>query len=359
MSRWKHSSAWPSLAKKAGVLWDLRGLTKKRSAGFPTRQSQAGKETCPPPEIPENQGWFYDEFGQIVSAMMRKGSFMADFRGILRKFDDCPDHYEYVSLNRGGDKVARPYLALLASLTSADLRPYARKHAALWNDGFWARFAFVCPLANLQPARGHFPEGKRHIPRQIVEPLRDWHQSLGVPAVTLEADADGIMRVSSDAPQVQCCTQGTDVLDAFNRYNDTLVTMVSASRTQDLDGNKARLAEKALRVAMLLASMGNEGRIEIAHWARAQQIAEMWRQNLHHLYYQVSSATGVESHTRNYEEAILRMIAEKGPRTKREIYKNTWGLDSHQAGIILKSLEEAEMIVGVPTAQTIRYQLVK
>ena len=33
-----------------------------------------------------------DEFGQKVSAMMREGSFMADFRGLLRKFDDCPDH---------------------------------------------------------------------------------------------------------------------------------------------------------------------------------------------------------------------------------------------------------------------------
>ena len=37
--------------------------------------------------FPGQRGWFYEEFGQKLEAMNRDGGFMADFRGILRRFD--------------------------------------------------------------------------------------------------------------------------------------------------------------------------------------------------------------------------------------------------------------------------------
>jgi len=64
--------------------------------------------------LPAQRGWFYEEFGQKLHAMMRQGGFMADFHGILRRFDDCPERYEYGTIGRGVDVVERPYLALLA-----------------------------------------------------------------------------------------------------------------------------------------------------------------------------------------------------------------------------------------------------
>ena len=30
------------------------------------------------------RGWFFEEFGQKLAAMNREGSYMADFRGVLR-----------------------------------------------------------------------------------------------------------------------------------------------------------------------------------------------------------------------------------------------------------------------------------
>ena len=71
------------------------------------------------------RGWHYEEFGSKVAALMRENGFMADFRGLLRKLDDCPPAYEYVTVGRGATRIERPYLALLASLTPADLRPFA------------------------------------------------------------------------------------------------------------------------------------------------------------------------------------------------------------------------------------------
>src|SRR5262249_62254115 len=39
----------------------------------------------------------------------------------------------------------------------------------------------------------------------------------------------------------------------------------------------------------LVASLENGGHIELPQWARAQEIAELMRRNLHELYYQVNT----------------------------------------------------------------------
>jgi len=65
--------------------------------------------------------------------------------------------------------------------------------------------------------------------------------------------------------------------------------MIASNGNQDLDGSYVRLSDKALRIAALLASLENEGQINLQIWALAQEIAEMFRYNLHELYAQVSS----------------------------------------------------------------------
>ena len=102
------------------------------------------------------RSWFYEEFGQQVAAMMRQSGFMADFRGLLRRFDDGPPEYRYATVGRGLDVVERPYLAFLANITPADLKPYAHRGANLWGDGFLARFAFITPPEHNR-GRGRFP----------------------------------------------------------------------------------------------------------------------------------------------------------------------------------------------------------
>ena len=128
-------------------------------------------------------GWSYDEFGGKIQSMMREGSTMASFRGMFRKLDDCPDFYEHDTVGRGTTHVDRPYLALLASMTPADMEPFARRGGALWRDGFFARFAFVAPGPDAQPSYGRFPEGVQTLPADLVRTLRQWHDRLGVPAV--------------------------------------------------------------------------------------------------------------------------------------------------------------------------------
>lgn len=292
------------------------------------------------------KGWYFDEFGQKISAMMREGGFMADFRGLLRRFDDTPDVYEYETISRGHDVVHKPYLSLLANTTPADLIPYAKRRGALWNDGFWARFAFLTPPAWAERKNGRFPGGDRQIPECLVRPLTTWHRRLGVPVVDVAERKAGDKTVTDllvTPPQSHTAVMGDGVYDAYYSYNDALIDIISASNLTDLDGNYSRLPEKALRVAMLLASLENNNRIEMRHWWRGQQVAEVWRRNLHNLYDQVVG-NAEEPRTVELEQRIMNMITEKGPLTKRELYTYIRGLDSHQSNILLDTMVKAGLL---------------
>ena len=94
--------------------------------------------------------------------------------------------------------------------------------------------------------------------------------------------------VTSDHPSPQKCTLGKGVRAAVQRYNMAVLALARESELTDLDGNYGRLHEKGLRVAALMASLENEGIIELRHWARAQEIVERWRLYAHRLYEQVT-----------------------------------------------------------------------
>lgn len=292
------------------------------------------------------RGWFYEEFGQKVHAINNKNGYMAEFRGILRRFDDCKDSYEYGTIGRGTDLVKQPYLALLANMTPADLKPFAKKGNSMWRDGFWARFVFVTPHRD-ERKRGRFPRGERNIPTKLVRPLQQWHQRLGTPNVSVvdKKDAEGkciAKRAEADDIQPELCTRDEEIREAFYKYHNALLDIVVASDAQDLDGNYARFAEKAFRVAMLLASLENEGHIELRHWARAQRIAEQWRSDLHALYEQVNERSTSEEE--QDEDRVLQTITKHGELTAAMISRYHRGMDTGKASRICEILARAGVL---------------
>lgn len=322
----------------------IRMMTYKLSDDWPTLSPELKEAQKQRIAFAAQKGWFFDEFGQKVTSMMREGGFMADFRGLIRCFDDTPPVYEYDSISRGRETVYSPYLALLANLTPADLKPFAKRGSALWNDGFWARFAFLTPPAYAERRNGRFPDHQRAIPDSLVKPLRTWHRWLGIPHVDINERETDNGKTKLDLlvtpPEPKMCILGDGVYDAYYTYNDALIDLVTESNLTDLDGNYSRLPEKALRVAMLLASLENDNTIHIRHWARAQRIAEDWRRNLHNLYEQVITPAE-DMKAIAVEDRIMKYIAEKGPRTIRELCQGIWGLDTGTAKIVTKSLADA------------------
>jgi Protein of unknown function (DUF3987) len=268
------------------------------------------------------RGWYYDEFGQAVTAMMRTGGPMADFSGLLRRLDDCRQTYAYSTRSHGQEVIDKPYLALLANMTPADLRAYADRGNDFWRDGFWARFAFITPPGHAFKNATFAPD-EVPVPPHLLDTLRSFHARLGVPTITITAIADehgkdsGHYRVERGPLPEQPCQFHQDAYRAYDRYRLALRELIARSDNQDLDGSYTRLSDRALRIAALIASLENGGRIELSQWARAQEIAESMRRNLHELYRQVNT----EHEEYCLEDALvnyLKTLAGK-PVTIREI----------------------------------------
>lgn len=338
----------------------LRSLTARLPAKFgdlPEVEREAIQRRL---AFAAQRGWHFEEFGQLLSAMMRDSGPMADFRGLLRRFDDCPRHHRYETIARGTEAIEAPYLALMGNLTPADLKPFARKNAVLWGDGFLARFAIISPPPDALQSYARFPEGERVLPDAMVNALTRWHRRLGIPQVDIQeclkedGTPTGEFAATITPPPLNCCTLAPGVADAFYAYHDGLTELVQASEHHDLDGSYTRFAEKALRIAMLVASLENDGLIELRHWAYAQQIAEQWRRDLHALIDTLNETT--ESKDADIERRIVELLCKGTPLTAREIGQFCH-IASEEARRVVESLVMQGEVIGIPTPKTTRYTI--
>lgn len=248
-------------------------------------------------------------------------------------------------------------MALLANLTPADLAPHARHGSALWSDGLGARIAFLTPPADTDARSARFPSGERAIPEALTRPLREWHERLGLPQLSIEGS--GARRTARVVPAAgDDCAIGAGVFDAYYAYHDALRELTAQSDNTDLDASYARFHTKALRVAMLLASLENRGRIERRHWAYGQQVAEGWRASLHALVAQLNAPKPSEAKQR--EDDARRIIRRHGASTAAQIARFMHGISSAEAARILDGLVSAgELEAQATQKKTKRYALVE
>ena len=315
------------------------------------------------------RGWFYDEFGQQLASIGRGRGGLADFRTLLRRLDDCKERFEYVTFGRAPDVLIRPYLALLVIMTPADMQRSSRRAGSLWHDGFWARFAFVTPPDG-DPAPDHapFPPGAYQIPPELTAPLIAWHARLGQPGLSLSArsappgartpDPLNPLPESVGRPPLPC-TLAPGVQEAFNAYHDDLLEIAQENNLPDLDSSYARLAEKALRVAMLLASLENGDHIELAHWSLGYAIAEQWRANLHTLYDHISAPVQMQQPRPEVklEDRVVAVISRHPHASAAAVARYIRGLSPAEAAEILTSLVFAGRLSASVTSRTLVYDI--
>jgi len=289
------------------------------------------------------RGWFYEEFGGGLNAMLRQDGVMADFRGILREFDDCPKRYESMTISRGSEMIFNPYLAMMGNCTPADLRKVANKGNALWGDGFLARWGFVCPEMGAPIKRDKFPLGEMTFPNNLLTTLYDWHSRLGIPEIDKQA--------KKVYPTITKMTITSEVEGLFYDYNNKLLDIIEGGLHSDLQPIYARFHSKALRIAILLASLDGLT-VEARHWWRACQIAENWRMGLHNLYSQVNAAEADKA--KELEDKIYEMIQKRGRVTAREAgqYCNK---SAKEVSATLEAMFNSGLIDGIKDGKTLRY----
>jgi len=336
----------------------IRGLTQKVPKEFAEMNDEQRAFVRQRLAFAGQRSWFYDEFGMKLSALMRENGIMADFRGLLRIFDDNKSSYERATISRAADCVRLPYLSLLANLTPADMRPHASRGSALWSDGFLARFAIITPPVDAPDTNERFPDEERIIPLELFQPLRDWHQRLGIPAVSINQRLDDkgngteLYDITVDPLPVQSCSASRDVIEAFYTYRGALKTLTRALDNDDLDASYTRLPIKAMRIALLFASLENDGQIELPHWARAQQITERWRADLHHLVDQLNESEASPERTR--EDKIGRLFERFDALAARDVGRYLH-ISTSEAQQILDRLVRAGEMVVLPGKRTNRY----
>jgi hypothetical protein len=267
-------------------------------------------------------GWYYEEFGMQLDAMVQKNGPMSDFKGLLRILDDCLDVYKYDTVARGAELINKPYLALLACMTPSDIRPYAGSTSKFWKDGLFARFAFIAPPEHSRK-RDRFPHGEQHIPTELLQSLIDWHQRLGVPEVIIDpvydkrGDATGQYQMTKEELPEQFYEIRPEIEDAFYTYEECLLDIAQEHGTEMLYGNYGRLPMKTLRIATLFASLANSSHIDLSHWARAQEVTEHWRGSFHELLSQVSEQEPTAE--KQLEDRVLEVVKTMGTPTAREV----------------------------------------
>jgi hypothetical protein len=308
------------------------------------------------------KGWFYEEWGQHLHAMMQKEGQMAAFRSILRRLDDHQDQYVYSSISRGRDVLIKPYVTLLVNVTPADLKPFLRAQSPLWRDGYMARFAFIAP-GEAPATQVPFPEGTFAYPKPLVTTLTAWHKRLGIPRVTVEPISGpkgkdtGRHRIVFLQPHKETTyTLSPEVRQAFYAYDRGLHELMAHTKNEDLDGSYARFPMKALRIAGLLASLHDDASqytIWPAQWYRGQAIAERWRHDLHKLMHQVASDE-VPSREAQSEQRILEVLKKHGALTVRGIHVWT-KLGHREIQDVLQALRGAGAVREETTPRATKY----
>lgn len=269
------------------------------------------------------RGLFMDEFGKFIQGMLRKNSTTADFAELFLTMDNCPPEYSNETLSRGSDVVENPFLSILGAMTYANLKENSRAGADLWTDGFWARVSCVAAPSDVI-LDAPFDDSDLVTPPELIMALYHWHDRLGVTPCEITEKEDkqhnptGDYEITrGDLPQTRC-TIDQYALEAWKKYRSSLKKMLPDFKHKDFHGSYIRIPETAMRMAVLMASLENNNHIEFRHWAKAQELAEILRKNLHILYAQVNRNDYV-SDTAKAEDQILNKMKDLRKKGYKDI----------------------------------------
>ncbi len=309
------------------------------------------------------RGWYFEEWGGLLAQMTRKDSPMAEFHNLLRVLDDGYGSYTNETIQRGGEFANNPYLALLGNATPHDLSRFLTPGAAMWHDGFWPRFALITPLPEDLPSLARRPLGLARLPGALVEPLHTWHTRLGIPDVAIEPAVNasgkptGEWRSTIGTLPCQALTIHADVKEAYDVYNESLIQLIiNGDAPYDLEACYGRFHDKALRIAMLLASFAGHTAISLPYWAYAQNVTEEWRTMLHQTVLLASEGVPM-GREEQLEDKIENQLARHTHMTTRELHHNIRGFSSRELNSCLREMVEAGRISETETTKTKIYSL--
>lgn len=260
------------------------------------------------------RGVIADEISGLFSSFRR--DYAVGLREMILRLADAPPIYKRITRGSGLVVVRTAALALIGATTPSRLRRINLE--AWWLDGLAARFALLTPDSPPMRPSDEDDDAPVERPPALAE--------------TLSRLANVLLPTPTYPDPIPCCDVAIDdeALRLANSYNVSLTydILANADRPDErLEGSYGRLPTMAWRVALILAALDwaeERGalRVTVAHWARAQQIAESWRASAHRaLAALVEDEAAAENAA--IEDRILRYINGAGPHgvRMRDIYR--------------------------------------
>ena len=333
----------PSETTPEAMLSDLAG---KEPTGWENMGAGELEEWQRERDFAAQRGLLLDELSGLTASFGR--DYNAGLLEALLRFYDCTPRYVRSTRGQGRVTVRNAYLSILGGSTPAAMAPHLGAER-LWSNGWWPRFALLCPEG--KPAWAEPQEVER--PQTLDAGLQQLHERLPKPAYP-------------KPPETLMVTLDDGVHHVWANYNRALsYTLLDDTLDGRLYGSYGRLPVQALKIATILAAMdwpakAPAPRIEMRHLGRALDVTESWRAAAHRV---LTMTTDAQEETTS--EKVLKYVARAGEQgaTLRELYRPL-NMSAGECELALRDLlrtGEVEIMTqqkgrGRPTK---RYRLVK
>jgi hypothetical protein len=254
------------------------------------------------------RGILRDELSGLFKSMGK--DYMSGMKELIMQLYDCPPYMDTNTNNRGLVVIRDTALSILGAATPAELA--LALTPSDWYNGNLARFALLTPEPDYKERVA--PNGSLN-PSNLVVRLRTLHEKLPQPPVASSDDVGTAWALVADV-WLPC-----------RAYEQALRKLTAPTSALDdrLRAVYGRLHVQALKIAICLAALdwadsGATGRpvVRAAHWYRAQQIVETWRESAHRLLHELG-----DSEELRLEVRVLRLLrANADGLTVRNIYRS-------------------------------------
>lgn len=285
------------------------------------------------------RGVLLDEASSLFGATRR--DYMQGQAEMIMRLYDAPHRYARNVRSEGKIVIYDASLCILGATTPASLNRNINGQA--WETGELARFVLLYPDGQMPYDVGN---GLDHYqpPTDLVSRLSALHSALPQPPDPLQGDTD-----QAPARQTLSALISKEAFAAYDAYTRAVtydLLLDTSKPDARLQPNYTRLHIQAMKVALALAAMdwadgGGKRSLQItlAHWARAQQIAEAWRASAHRLLDALNRGEDSISESRILEH----LIAHPEGETLRDLTLRT-GLRRKAIEDALRSLAEAGLV---------------
>jgi hypothetical protein len=259
---------------------------------------------------------YRDEFGQELANMYSPNGVYKENKRIMLQWYGGGAKDGYHSQANGRNNVKNPYMSIIGCGTFSNVSDILSK--GCYRDGLIPRCA---PLGLAeQPYVPHKRvRGKINVPHEVLAPAHDFVNRLGLPQIHIEKELTkkGNARYHSVVDifpehEVYITEQARIKIDEYEEF--LLRSAGEKLIHEDLVPCYKRMTDRLIRVATLLAWMGNGGEIDMRVITASMHIMERWRLAGHTFHEEVTKT--VFTPTKAVENRIVKILEKQAEAEK-------------------------------------------